>query len=209
MITNKRKRGSCDKARDVGFTNTTCYRKQTCIHHKCNNNKHGTVPTCPSRVGGFCLSVNTHQNPPTYEGQPRLKTPPLYRSTLGSTLGSTLEKNMELLILRKLRSTAAWIRHDNSISGGKDVKDQVRAGWWHLALRNIGICPTGWWEEAGSAAATACIVGIWRVTKEDLLKRVTAIRKTLRNDSEAGGGLLNKIDEVAPRCCERDVAPER
>ena len=56
MITNKRKRGSCDKARDVGFTNTKCYRKQTGIHHKCNNNKYMS-----NKHRSFCIVLDEIQ----------------------------------------------------------------------------------------------------------------------------------------------------
>jgi hypothetical protein len=104
---------------------------------------------------------------------------------------------------------AAWIRHENSISGRKNIKDQVCTGWRNRAIRHVGIRPTGWREEAVRSIATACIVRVWRGTKEDCLKQVAAIGKTLRNYSEAGAGLLNKIDELAPGSCERDVAPER
>ncbi len=103
-------------------------------------------------------------------------------------------------ILHELWSRAVWIGDDDSMAGNEDVEDYVRAGRRGQALRHVGINPTGRLSKATvDSAAAAKVVGVGVVAKEDRLERVTAVSETLRNKSEAGGRLLDKIGKVAPR----------
>ncbi len=113
-------------------------------------------------------------------------------------------------ILHHLGSRAAWIRDNDGMAGSEDVEDYVRADRRGHALGHVGIHPTDRLKKlAVDSAAAAKVVGVGVVAKEDRLERVAAVSGTLRNKSEAGGGLLHEIGIVAPRGGKRQVAPER